>query len=83
MAAPPEHITILDRIHVMSTSPERVGLFDEIISYQDQARRTYLIIIPSEELEEKTDEEQERIIRDRIRAQVEERRRWIGRGMTI
>ena len=83
MAALGEEVTIKDMIHVLSTSPERVGLFDEVISYQDQARRTYLIIIPSEELEGKTDEEQERIITERIRAQIAERKRWIGREITV
>ena len=83
MAAPAESVTIRDRIHVLSTSTERVGLFDEVFSYEDQARRTHIIIIPYEELEGKTEEEQIAIVTERIRAQVEERKSWAGRKITI
>ena len=83
MAAPGEEVTIKDWIHVLSTSPERVGLFDEVISYEDQARRIHLITIPFEELEGKTDEEQLAIVIGRIRAQIEERKRWVGRKITV
>ena len=53
------------------------------VTYQDQAMRTYVLTIPAEELEGKTEEEQLAIITERIRAQVAERTRWVGREVTI
>ena len=45
--------------------------------------RTYVLTIPSEELEGKTEDEQLAIITERIRAQTAERARWVGREVAI
>jgi len=80
---PPGKIRIIDRVRIPSPDPARVGKFDEIITYQDQALRTYMVTIPAEELEGKTEEEQEQIIAKYIKAQVAERQRWVGREIAI
>ena len=45
--------------------------------------RTYVLTIPAEELEAKPEDEQLTIITERIRAQVTERARWVGREVTV
>ena len=69
----PGRVRIIDRTRIPSPDPARIGKYDEIITYQDQALRTYILTIPAEELEGKTDIEQLDIITERIRAQVQER----------
>ncbi|MEM2618907.1 MAG: hypothetical protein QW356_05435 [Candidatus Hadarchaeales archaeon] len=90
MAAPlptappaPGRIRILDRTRIPSPEPARIGKYDEIITYQDETLRTYVLTVPAEELEGKPEEEQLRIIADRIRAQVAERKRWVGKEIAI
>ena len=83
MAAPPREVEIQDRIRMLSTREGRVGKWDDAITYLDALGRTGFIIISSEDLEGKPDEEQVRVIQERIRAQVEERERWIRRKITI
>jgi len=80
---PPGRVRIIDRTRIPSPDPQRVGRYDEIITYQDEALRTYVLTIPAEELEEKTEEEQLAIITERIKAQVQERKRWVGREIAI
>ena len=84
-AAPPApgRVRILDRTRIPSPEPGRIGKYDELVTYQDQAMRTYVLTIPGEELEGLPEDEQLRIITDRIRAQVTERARWVGREVTI
>ena len=84
-AAPPPagRIRILDRTRIPSPEPGRIGKFDEILTYQDAAMRTYVLTVPSEELEEKPEAEQLAIITERIRAQTAERARWVGREVTL
>jgi len=80
---PPGKVRIIDRTRIPSPDPGRIGKFDEIITYQDEAMRTYVLTIPAEELEEKPEEEQLKIISERIRAQIAERKRWIGREIAV
>ena len=68
---------------MLSTREGRVGKWDDVITYLDALGRIGMIIISSENLEGKPEEEQIRIIQERIRAQVEERERWIRRKITI
>lgn len=80
---PPGRVRIIDRVKIPSADPLRVGRWDEVITYQDEALRTFVITIPAEELEGKTETEQVEIIAKRIKVQVEERKRWIGREIAI
>ena len=84
-AAPPPagRVRILDRTRIPSPEPGRIGKYDEIVTYQDAAMRTYVLTIPSEELEGKTEDEQLALIIERIRAQTAERARWTGREVTL
>jgi hypothetical protein len=79
----PGRVRILDRTRIPSPEPGRLGKYDEIITYQDATLRTYVLTIPAEELEGKPEEEQLRIITERIKAQIAERTRWVGREITI
>lgn len=76
-------IRIIDRTRIPSPEPNRIGKYDEIITYMDEAMRTYILTLPSEELEGKTEAEQLEIITVRIKAQVQERGRWVGREIAI
>ena len=84
-AAPPPagRVRILDRTRIPSPEPGRIGKYDEIVTYQDAAMRTYVLSIPGEELETKPEDEQLAIIVERIRAQTAERARWVGREVTL
>ena len=84
-AAPPApgRVRILDRTQIPSPEPGRIGKYDEIITYQDQAMRTYVLSIPAEELEALSEDEQLRVITERVRAQIAERTRWAGREITL
>jgi len=80
---PPGRVRIIDRVRIPSPDPARIGKYDEVITYQDEAMRTYVLTIPAEELEEKPEEEQLKIITERIRAQIAERKRWVGREIQV
>ena len=84
-AAPPPagRVRILDRTKIPSPEPGRIGKYDEIITYQDPAMRTYVLSLPAEELEGKTEEEQLVLITERIRVQTAERARWTGREVAL
>ena len=84
-AAPPPagRVRILDRTRIPSPEPGRIGKYDEIITYQDAAMRTYVLTISAEELEGKTEDEQLAIITERIRVQTAERARWVGREVAL
>jgi len=79
----PGTIRIIDRTKIPSPEPGRIGKFDEIITYQDEAMRTYVITIPSEELQDKPEEEQIKIIGEWIKRQIQERQRWAMREIPI
>ena len=76
-------IRIIDRVRVPSPDPARVGKFDYMITYMDDAMRAGVITIHGELLDEKPEVEQERVIAGRVRAEVAERRRWTGREIAI
>ena len=76
-------IRIIDRVRVPSPDPARVGKFDYMITYMDDAMRAGVITIHGELLDNKPDGEQERIIAGMVRAEVAERRRWTGREIAI
>jgi hypothetical protein len=70
-------------VRIPSPETARIGKFDEIITYQDQALRTYVLMVPAEDLEGKSESEQLKIISDRIKAQIAERTRWVGREVGV
>jgi len=52
MAVPAERrIKIVDMFEIPSADPARLGKYDVIITYQDEAMRARTITIPREELE--------------------------------
>ena len=79
----PGKVRILDRTRIPSPEPGRIGKYEEIITYQDQALRTYVLTVPTEELEGKPESEQLGIIAARIKAQIGERTKWAGREIPI
>jgi len=74
---------IVDISKVPSAEPGRAGKYDLIVTYQDPAGRVRIVTIPYEEWEGKSPEEQEAILRKYIKAQEEERLRFIGKEITI
>jgi hypothetical protein len=70
-------------VRIPSPETARIGKFDEIITYQDQALRTYVLTVPAEDLEGKSESEQLKIISDRIKAQIAERTKWVGREVAV
>ena len=76
-------VRIIDQTIIPSPDPKRLGKKDLVITYQDEALRTRVVIIPYEELEGKSDEEQWKIIVEAIRKQEAERRKFIGREIKL
>jgi hypothetical protein len=74
---------IVDISKVPSAEPGRAGKYDLIVTYQDVAGRVRIVTIPYEEWEGKSPEEQEELLRKYIRAQEEERLRFIGKEIKI
>jgi len=72
----PEKVTIRDIREVPAREPERVGKIDMMVTYSFDAFRTYMTLIPKEEFTE------EKLI-EVIRAEEEERKKWIGKTITV
>jgi len=72
----PEKVIIRDVREVPAREPERVGKIDVMVTYSFDAFRTYMTLIPKEEFTE------EKLI-EVIKKEEEERKRWIGREITI
>ena len=83
MSSPGETVKIIDQTIIPSADPKRLGKKDLIVTYQDSALRTRVVVIPYEELEGKSDEEQWEIIQKYIRAAEAERRKFIGREIKL
>jgi len=79
----PGKVRIIDRVKVPSPDPARIGKFDYLITYLDEAMRAGVVTISAELLDGKPDAEQERIIAERISAEIRERTRWAGREIAI
>ena len=79
----PGKVRIIDMVKVPSPDPARIGKFDYLITYLDEAMRAGVITISAEVLDGKSDVEKERIIAERIRAEISERARWAGREIAI
>jgi len=74
---------IIDLAKVPSAEPGRAGKYDLIVTYQDAAGRVRIVTLPYEEFEGKTEEEQAEILKKYVRAQEEERLRFVGKEITI
>jgi hypothetical protein len=79
----PGRIRIVDRTRIPSPEPNRIGRFDEAITFMDDRMRTYVLMIPAEDLEGKSEEEQAKIIAERAKAMVGQRSSWTGRELGI
>jgi len=73
-------VKILDKREVPSADPGRVGRMDAMITYQLDTFRTYLITMPNELL---GGADEEKVIVERIKADLAERERWTGRELQI
>jgi hypothetical protein len=76
-------VRIIDRVKVPSPDPGRVGKFDYMITYIDEAMRAGVVTMWAEILDGKTDAEQERLIAERIKAEIAERVKWTGREISV
>jgi len=82
-AASPGKIRIIDRVRVPSPDPARIGKFDYMVTYMDEALRAGVVTIHAELLDGKPDAEQERIIAAAAKKEVTERAKWAGREISI
>jgi len=76
VGVPPPRVKILDVRDVPSTEPGRIGKIDVLVTYQLDPTHIYMVRIPKEEF---TDER----VRGVIRKDVEEKRRWVGKELTL
>jgi hypothetical protein len=76
-------IKIVDMFEIPSAEPNRLGKYDVIITYQDEAMRARTITIPREELEGKSPEERLRIIANAIKRKEEERLAIVGKEILV
>lgn len=73
-------VTILDKREIPSPDPARPGKLDAYITYQTDPMHAYLLIIPEEKLGG-ADEDQ--VIAEAIRADLEKRERFTGKQIEV
>lgn len=76
-------VKIIDMTKVPSAEPDRMGKYDLVITYQDAAGRVRVIILPYEQFAGKSEAEQLELIKKAIKAQEEERLRFVGKSITL
>ena len=76
-------IRIIDRVRVPSPDPTRIGKFDFMITFMDEAMRADVLTLPAESLDGKPDVEQERVISTAAKIKLTERKKWAGREISI
>ena len=76
MSEKPRKVRILDVREVPSTDPERFGKMDVLITYQVDPMHVYIIRLPKEEFNEER-------VREAIRADLEEKAKWLGRELEL
>jgi len=69
-------ITIVDIRKVPAREPERWGKFDYLVTYQTDPLHTYILRIPEEDFSEEK-------LKEYIRKELEEVRKWVGKKLTI
>ena len=79
----PGKVRIITRVKFPSPDPGRLGRYDEVITYMTPDGRTWMITIPAEIFEGKIEAEQERIISERIKIDIQARAAWEGREITL
>jgi len=67
---------ILDVRKVPSTDPGRLGKFDILVTYRIGPAQVYMIRVAEEEFTEEQ-------VTEAIKKDIEEKKRWIGRKITI
>ena len=80
---PKKSVKVVDMFEIPSGQPERLGKYDVIVTYQDEAMRTRTVTIPREELEGKSDTERLAVISSAIKAKEAERGAVVGKTITI
>ena len=83
MALPPRKFKIVDIVTIPSAEKGRLGKYDAVITYQDEALRTRVVVIPYEKIEGKSPDEMLSIIASAIKRQEAERLQLIGKEITI
>jgi len=83
MALPPRKFKIVDIVTIPSAEKGRLGKYDAVITYQDEALRTRVVVIPYEKIKGKPEEEAFKIIAEAIRRKETERLKYIGKEVTI
>jgi hypothetical protein len=81
--APKKTVTIVDMFEIPSGQPERLGKYDVIVTYHDEAMRTRTVTVPREELEGKGDAERLAVITKAIRAKEAERSAVVGKSIEV
>jgi len=71
-----EKVRIIDITRVPSADPKRLGKFDIVIVYMTEDGRTYMVSVPEEEFSEEK-------LPEIIKADIEKRRRLIGKEIVI
>jgi len=69
-------VKILDIRDVPSTEPDRLGKLDRLVTYQVGPGQVYMIRIPLEEFSEER-------LKEEIKKDLEERKRWVGKEIEI
>lgn len=80
---PRPRFKIIDFTKVPSAEEGRVGKYDAIVTYQDEAGRVRVITIPWEKLEGKSEDEVLSIVAEYIKRNESLRTALIGREITI
>jgi len=80
---PAKVFKILDLTKVPSAEAGRIGKYDLLVTYQDAAGRVRITKLPYEQFEGKSEEEQEKLIREAILREESERLKFIGREIKL
>jgi len=67
---------IIDKREVPTMDPARLGEMDVVVSYLVEPDVTMVVTIPKKEVSEAT-------LRERVKAAIEEREKWIGKEIEI
>jgi len=76
VGVPPQKVKILDVRVVPSVEPGRIGKIDVLITYQVDPTHIYMVRLPKEEF---TDEK----VREAIKKDLEEKRKWVGKELAV
>ena len=80
---PTLRLKIIDVTKIPSAESGRVGKYDAVVTYQDEAGRVRVVTVPWEELEGKSPDEALEVIARVIRSNESFRKSLIGREVTV